>query len=335
MRRFRRQRADTAEDPRPTPAPSEQLTIQVKVDPAPPEDAALGITGLVGIDPEIVSAEILSELASGLERGPEPVRLLVSVKRPSRSPEQNEPELGVIVAGKDLDSGKSYAHRVYLTGGHGFTWGPGKEKERLADFDFIDYADAKAIADDGWVADLGDLGTVEFDADGQVTKIDVPVGEWTVDQQGQNRYYTQRGNSLLHATELLKAVGSVPELTYYTVETADGALSRDTFGFYTEGPIKTSGLTLVSSAPVPDTVESLSLTAYGDPMKSQLSVAQLKQQGHYANFILLMECGHCGYKSPVETQAGAMERECYCCGSMNETSRGTINVGVGSSMVEI
>jgi hypothetical protein len=335
MKLFGRQRADTAEDPRPSPAPSEQLEIKVHVDPAEPEDAALGITGLVGIDPELVPAEMLSGIASGLERGPKPLRLLVSVKRPSRSPDQNEPELGVIVAGKDMDSGKSYAHRVYLMGEHGFTWGPGKEKERLADFDFIDYADAKAIADDGWVADLGDLGTVEFDADGKVSEIDVPVGEWTVDQRGQNRYCTQSGNSLLHATELLMAVGSVPELTYYTVETADGALSRDTFGFYTEGPIKTSGLTLVSSAPVPDTVESLSLTAYGDAMKSQLSVAQLQRQGQYANFILLMECGRCGYKSPVETQAGAMERECYCCGATNKTSRGTINVYAGSSPVKI
>lgn len=179
-------------------------------------------------------------------------------------------------------------------------------------------------------------GTVEFDPEGKVTQVDLPVGEWTLEQRGPNRYYTQRGNSLLHATELLKAVESVPELTYFTVETPDGALSRDMFGFYTEGPIKTSGLTLVTSAPAHDTVESISLTAYGDePMKSQLSVAQLKQQGEYANFILLMECGRCGYQSPVETQAGPMQRECYCCGATNKTSRGTISVGLGPTMVEI
>lgn len=178
-------------------------------------------------------------------------------------------------------------------------------------------------------------GTVEFDAEGKVTKVDLPVGEWTLEQRGQNRYYTQRGNSLLHATELLKAVESVPGLTYYTVETPDGALGRDMFGFYTEGPIKTSDLMLVTSAPVTDTVESVSLTAYGDPMKGQASVAQLKQQGEYANFILLMECGRCGYQSPVETQAGPMERECYCCGATNKTSRGTIDVALGPTMVEI
>jgi hypothetical protein len=177
--------------------------------------------------------------------------------------------------------------------------------------------------------------TVEFDAEGKVTTVDVPVGQWVFEQSGQNRYYTDRGTSLLHATELLKAVLSVLELTYYTVETPDGALSRDMFGFYTEAPLKTSGLTLLTSEPVSDTVESLSLTAYGDPMKSQLSVAQLKLQGHYANFILLMECGRGGYKSPVETQPGPMERECYCCGAKNKTSRGTITVALGSTSVEI
>ena len=188
-------------------------------------------------------------------------------------------------------------------------------------------------------------GTVEFNADGKVTKVDVPVGKWMVQQDGQNRYYTQRGNSLLHATELLKAVASVRGQTYYTVETPDGALSRDLFGFYTEGPINTSGLRLMTSAPVPDTVESVSLTAYGDPMKSQASVAHMKARGQYANFVLLMECGRCGYKSPVETgcgykspveaKVGIMERECYCCGATNITSRGPIEVFIGSGFVEI
>jgi HEAT repeat protein len=177
--------------------------------------------------------------------------------------------------------------------------------------------------------------SVEFDAEGKVSKVDVPAGEWAVEQRGQTHYCTQQAPSLLHATEMLKAVLSVPELTYYIVETPDGALCRDMLGFYTEGPIKTSGLTLHTSQPASDTVESLSLTAFGDAMKSQASVAQLKQQGNYANFILLMECGRCGYKSPVETQAGPMERECYCCGATNKTTRGTINVMLGSGMAEI
>lgn len=143
----------TTEDPPPAQAPSGQVTLQVKVEPVPSENAAMGITGLVGIDREIISEAMLGELARGLERGPDPLRLLVSVRRPGRSPDQSEPEFGVIVAGKDPESGKSYADRVHLTGRHGFTWGPGKEKEHLADFDFIDYADAKAIAADGWVVD--------------------------------------------------------------------------------------------------------------------------------------------------------------------------------------
>lgn len=141
------------EDPPSAQGPSGQVTLQVEVEPVPSEEAAMGITGLVGIDPEIISEAILYELARGLERGPEPLRLLVCVKRSGRSSDRDEPEFGVIVAGKDPESGKSYADRVHLTGRHGFTWGPGKEKEHLSDFAFIDYANAKTITDDGWVVD--------------------------------------------------------------------------------------------------------------------------------------------------------------------------------------
>jgi len=69
--------------------------------------------------------------------------------------------------------------------------------------------------------------------------------------------------------------------------------------------------------------------------KSQTTVATLKKQGQYSRLILLMKCGHCGYESPVETQAGAFTRECYCCGTKNNCSRGAVNVIMGSSMVEI
>ena len=178
-------------------------------------------------------------------------------------------------------------------------------------------------------------GTVEFDADGKVAKVDMPGDTWDLKQSGQTRYYTQRGRSLLQATEILMTVASVPGFTYYTVETPDGALGRDMSGFYTEAPIKTSGLELETPAPLPDRVESVSLTAFGDPMKSQSAVAQLRQAGQYASFVLLMECGHCGYKSPVETQAGDMERQCYCCGATNSSFRGTIDVITGSKMIEV
>lgn len=177
--------------------------------------------------------------------------------------------------------------------------------------------------------------TVEFDNEGKVTNVVMPGGKWDLQQSGNNRYYTQRGRSLLHATELLKAVRSVPGLTYYTVDTPDGALGRDIFGFYTEAPIKTGGLVLETSAPASKTVQAVSLTAFGDAMKSQTAVAQLKQAGRYANFVLLMECGRCGYKSPVETQEGDMERQCYCCGATNACFRASINVFLGSNMVNI
>ena len=178
-------------------------------------------------------------------------------------------------------------------------------------------------------------GSIEFDANGKVARVDMPGGRWEKKQSGQTRYCTQRGRSLLHATEVLKGVASIPGQTYYAVDTPDGTLGRDMFGFYTEAPIKTSGLRLETSASVPGPADSVSLTAFGDPMKSQTAVAHLKSAGEYAAFVLLLECGHCGYKSPVETEAGDFARQCYACGAKNKSQRGAINVFVGSEMVQI
>lgn len=110
---------------------------------------------------------------------------------------------------------------------------------------------------------------------------------------------------------------------------------KHTVGFYTKAPIKTSGLTLEIPTPVADRVEAVSLTAFGDLLESQTTVARLKEAGEYAALVLLMECGHCGYKSPVETQAGEIERQCYCCGAMNSSERWSINVFSGLKMIEI
>jgi hypothetical protein len=179
------------------------------------------------------------------------------------------------------------------------------------------------------------LGSAPMVVSSAATAITDDRLQWEEKRSGQNRYCTQRGRSLWHATEILKAVGSIPGQTYYAVETPDGTLGRDTFGFYTEAPIKTNGLRLETSAPAPGPVDSVSLTAFGDAMMSQTAVAQLKSAGEYAVFVLLLECGHCGYKSPVETKAGDIERQCYACGAVNRTHRGTINVFVGSKMVQI
>lgn len=178
-------------------------------------------------------------------------------------------------------------------------------------------------------------GTVEFDAEGKVITVDMPGDLWLFRYTGQNRYYSQPGRSLLHATEILMTVASIPGLSYYTVDTPDGSLGRDTVGFYTKAPIKTSGLTLEIPTPVADRVEAVSLTAFGDLLESQATVARLKEAGEYAALVLLMECGHCGYKSPVETQAGEIERQCYCCGAMNSSERWSINVFSGLKMIEI
>jgi transposase-like protein len=68
---------------------------------------------------------------------------------------------------------------------------------------------------------------------------------------------------------------------------------------------------------------------------SQSMVALLKSTGQYASFVLQMECGHCGYKSPVETKGGSFERQRYACGTVNKTQRGKINVMTQSGFVAI
>lgn len=176
---------------------------------------------------------------------------------------------------------------------------------------------------------------IEFDANGKVARVDLRGGRWEEKRSGQNRYCTQRGRSLAHATEVLRAVPSIPAQTYYLVDTPDGTLGRDTLGFFTEAPIKTSRLRLERSPPLPGPVESVSLKAFGDDRDVLTAVAQLKSAGQYAALILLMGCGRCGYKSPVETKAGEFERQCYACGAMNKSHRGTISVVVGSKAVEI
>jgi hypothetical protein len=177
---------------------------------------------------------------------------------------------------------------------------------------------------------------IEFDEDGQVSRIEVPEGEWKLEQSGPSRYFSQEAGTLLRAAELLKKLDSIPELTYYLVDTPDGTLGRDINGLYTEGPLKTERLALETEARrSPDTVESLSMTGFGDMMKNQVGAAQLKSMGRYAKLVLLMECGHCGYKSPVETEPGPMTRECYCCGTTNQGTRASIHVAIGPGMVEI
>jgi len=139
---------------------------------------------------------------------------------------------------------------------------------------------------------------------------------------------------LLEASELLKKTGSIPGNTYYVVETPDGNLCRDINALYTEAPLKTRNLRVGVRRENAAEVQCLSLTDFGDMMANQRNTAITKTQG-YAKLILLMECGACGYKSPVETEPGAMLRECYCCGATNKTSRGSVTVYLGTNMVEI
>ena len=176
---------------------------------------------------------------------------------------------------------------------------------------------------------------VVFDENGKVLSINVPQGQWIQKQVGQNRYYSQKANSLLQAVELLKKMSSVPKLTYYVVDTPDGSLGRDINGYYTEAQIKTKGLIVESRLSKSETVEFLSLNGFGDMLANQTTVAQLKKSGQYARLVLFMKCGHCGYESLVETLPGELVRECYCCGVTNKGHRGGMTIFMGSSKVEI
>ncbi len=158
---------------------------------------------------------------------------------------------------------------------------------------------------------------------------------WVSEREGQNRYYTQKANSLLQAFETLKKVDSIPKMTYYVVATPDGSIGRDINGLYTEAPLKTKNLIVECRSDSTQVVEFLSLKGFGDDFINQQTIAYLKVNGKYSRFILLMECGHCGYQSPIETQPGSLLRECYCCGTKNTGSRATINVFTHSGIVEI
>ena len=186
------------------------------------------------------------------------------------------------------------------------------------------------------VGNKGAKCNVVFDANGKVLSVEVPQdGQWAVRQNGQYRYYRQKANSLLHAAEILKKLNSIPQFTYYSIDTPDGSLGRDINGYYTEAPVKTENLIVETRCGKSETVEFQSLKDFGNMRENLMTVAHLQKSGEYARLVLLMKCGHCGYESPVETQPGALIRECYCCGVRNKGDRGNVNVALGTSMVEI
>ncbi|MFA5336984.1 MAG: hypothetical protein WC330_01465 [Candidatus Omnitrophota bacterium] len=176
---------------------------------------------------------------------------------------------------------------------------------------------------------------VEFDTNGKVQNIEAPEGQWKGERNGSAQYYTQNVGSLFHANELLKKVNSIPPVTYYVVITPDGSLGRDIQGFYTEAPIKTKNILVEISGVRQKAVESLSLTGFGDMIANHNTVAQLKSQGQYARLVLQMKCGQCGYESPIETEPGSFVRECYCCGTENKCSRGSITVHFGFDLRKV
>jgi hypothetical protein len=158
---------------------------------------------------------------------------------------------------------------------------------------------------------------------------------WKQQVSGGATYYSCQASSLYVATELLRNLPSIPPNTYYVVDTPDGSLGRDVFGFYTEEPIKTSRLKIEVTDLDGPPVDAASLTEFGDAGKSMMSVATLKSVGQYARFVLQMECGRCGYRSPVETEEGHFDRQCYMCGTVNHTTRGKLLVTTQQGVLEI
>lgn len=167
------------------------------------------------------------------------------------------------------------------------------------------------------------------------TQADDQKGKWELNARGGNKFFEQKAKNLYQATEILKSVSTIPNLTYYVVETPDGALGRDINGFYTEAAMKTKDIVVESRQVDLEAVECSSLMGFGNIMQNHTAVAQITQAGQYAKVVLLMKCGNCGYESPVETQAGSFSRECYHCGVTNKCHRGAINIFLGSKMIEI
>jgi len=177
--------------------------------------------------------------------------------------------------------------------------------------------------------------TLEFDGNGKFVKATVPDVNWKEQRSGGSTYRSCNAPTLFRAVEILRRIGSIPQFVYYIVDTPDGSLGRDVFGFFTEAEIKFIGIHLETDINRTSPVESLSMTAFGNALQNQSSVAVQKSAGQYAKFILEMECGHCGYKSPVETHEGTFKRQCYACGTVNNTRRGKINVMTQSGSVAI
>ena len=158
---------------------------------------------------------------------------------------------------------------------------------------------------------------------------------WSRSTNGGTTYYSQKARSLYAATEILRSLEAIPPLTYYLVDTQDGTLGRDVDGFFTEAPVKTSGLVVEHPTGGTDAVQPESLTGFGNVFKSQMGIAHQRLAGQYAKLVLMMKCGTCGYDFPVETEAGDLVRQCYRCGTINQTHRGTIAVSTQGGKVEI
>jgi len=163
----------------------------------------------------------------------------------------------------------------------------------------------------------------------------LPHGTWSFKRNGGSVYYSYKADSLFVAGEILKKLVFIQPQTYYMVDTPDGTLGRDANGFFTEKPIKIRDLTINSTLGEVDSIKPQSLTMFGETIKNQSAVAHIKANGQYAKLILMMKCGKCGYESPIETEEGDFERQCYSCGTINKAHRAKITVNTTMGIVEI
>jgi hypothetical protein len=160
---------------------------------------------------------------------------------------------------------------------------------------------------------------------------------WKLFQGGDNQSqsYSKKADNLFQATEILRNISNIPDLTYYIVETPDGNLGRDMNGFFTEGPLNTKNLIVRERQNNLRSFKCAGLFGFGNMRQNHLAVAQIIQTGNHAKLVLLMRCGNCNYESPVETHAGSFIRECFKCGSTNNCERGDILVNIDGGTFHI
>ena len=176
---------------------------------------------------------------------------------------------------------------------------------------------------------------MKFDATGKVQSIDVPkIFSWIMDNHGQTKYYSTKINELIIRHRDFTFDKKYSSNDILCSRHTRWNFGRDINGFYTEKPIKAKDLKIDAGRRKSEPVEFLSLKGFGNEQANLVSVANIRSQGQYARLVLFMKCGHCGYESPIETEPGTIQAECYCCGVKNYGTRGDVMIMLRSGPVK-